>query len=76
VFAEKTQKFEERFVGKRRSVLWEESEFDDAKQQWRLSGMTGNNLRVHALAQMNLWNQINEVSIEGKENNALWGKIL
>jgi threonylcarbamoyladenosine tRNA methylthiotransferase MtaB len=77
VFRDLGQSYRERFIGKDLDVLWESSEPLEGGG-WRLSGLTGNYLRVFAKSDMDRWNQISRVQISGLEpkRNGLKGKIL
>ncbi|MDY6872401.1 MAG: tRNA (N(6)-L-threonylcarbamoyladenosine(37)-C(2))-methylthiotransferase MtaB [Chloroflexota bacterium] len=62
VFAESGRAYRQEFIGRKMSVLWENSE-QEGDEGWRLSGLTGNYMRVHARAEQDLWNQISEVRL-------------
>lgn len=62
MFTEASRVYRQKFVGSRLPVLWEA--VDQASPQgWRMSGWTGNYIRVQALSPQPLWNQITPVSL-------------
>ena len=77
IFHDLGQSYRERFIGEVLDVLWETSE-PLAGGGWRLSGLTGNYLRVYAQSEADRWNQISQVKIESLEpkRNGLNGQIL
>ena len=67
--------YRQRFVGQRLSVLWESTtQVDDSG--WQMVGLTGNYLRVSALAPCPMWNEISEVRLQSVEGDRLTGIIL
>jgi threonylcarbamoyladenosine tRNA methylthiotransferase MtaB len=71
-FEEGGRAYRQRFVGQRMSVLWESvTEMDG--QGWQMEGLTGNYLRVNALAPQPMWNQISLVELQNSDNHGLTG---
>jgi threonylcarbamoyladenosine tRNA methylthiotransferase MtaB len=66
VFAESGRAYRRAFIGRILPVLWESSEKDEGGR-WRVSGLTGNYMRVHARAEQDLWNRISTVRITGQQ---------
>ncbi len=64
-FAEGGRAYRQTFIDRTLAVLWEGSEQDE-DGRWRLSGLTGNYLRVWARAERDLWNRISNVRITGQ----------
>ena len=61
-FAESEREYQQKFLGKIISVLWESSDqLSDAG--WQLEGLTDNYLRVSAVAVEPRWNQIDSVKL-------------
>ncbi len=69
--SEKT--YAEQFVGQRVEVLWERA--DRRGDGWRMEGLSGNYLRVHARAETCLHNQISTVRLTGLNGRGLVGAI-
>jgi threonylcarbamoyladenosine tRNA methylthiotransferase MtaB len=67
------QAYAERFVGRRVDVLWERA--DRRGDGWRMEGLSGNYLRVHAHAETCLHNQISTVRLTGLNGRGLVGTI-
>jgi threonylcarbamoyladenosine tRNA methylthiotransferase MtaB len=63
VFEEGSKSYRERFIGRKISVLWE-SVTELNGQGWQMEGLTGNYLRVKALASQPMWNQISLVELQ------------
>lgn len=66
--------YRKKFLGRTVPVLWEASK-QPGLSGWRLQGLTDNNLRVQAIAEKRLWNQISDVQIIGVSENGLEGII-
>jgi len=75
VFEEGGKAYRERFVGQEMSVLWE-SVTQMNGQGWQMEGLTGNYLRMRALAAQPLWNQISLVKLQNSDERGLNGHIL
>ena len=74
VFDEARMSYQERFLGQVLTVLWENaSGLND--QGWSLSGLTSNYLRVRAVAERSLCNQITPVRISDMHPDGLSGQI-
>jgi len=66
--------YQSRFVGRSVDVLWERAfRIDD--QEFQLSGLTGNYMRVIAIHGAPLTNQISRVKIQSREMLSLVGSI-
>jgi threonylcarbamoyladenosine tRNA methylthiotransferase MtaB len=66
--------YRQRFVGRQTEVLWESTtQLDEAG--WRMAGLTGNYLRVEALAPRPMWNEISRVLLQRPRGDALVGVI-
>jgi tRNA A37 methylthiotransferase MiaB len=74
VFDEAEAAYQARFVGQQLSVLWETTAILGA-DEWTLSGLTDNYLRITALAPKRLWNQITPVRITRLNGKGLVGEI-
>ena len=72
VFEEGSRAYRERFIGQKVSVLWE-SVTEMNGQGWQMEGLTGNYLRVRALAPHPLWNQISLVELQKRDGNGIAG---
>lgn len=68
--AETALVYQERFIGRQLSVLWE-SATELEPEHWELSGLTDNYLRVSAAALSNLRNRITPVLLESANHGAL-----
>jgi threonylcarbamoyladenosine tRNA methylthiotransferase MtaB len=77
IYAESGRTYRQNYVGRTVAVLWESSE-REVDGRWRLSGLTGNYMRVHVRAEQDLWNRISEVRITGQrlKRPVLDGEIL
>ena len=67
--------YRKKFIGKRMNVLWESSEELDSGD-FQMQGLTGNYLRVRAVASEPKWNQLDEVSLTEIEGDIVLGEIL
>jgi threonylcarbamoyladenosine tRNA methylthiotransferase MtaB len=74
VLAEAAAAYQARFLGQVLPVLWENTA-RLGPQGWQLSGLTGNYLRVTALAPQRLWNQITPVRLLEQTPQGLAGSI-
>jgi threonylcarbamoyladenosine tRNA methylthiotransferase MtaB len=75
VLENSAQKYRTHFVGEKLSVLWETASLNDSNQ-WLVSGLTDNYLRVTAQASRRIWNQITPVQLTGTREGGLIGQIL
>ena len=74
VLAASSLTYQSSFIGTVLPVLWE-SATKLGPQDWQMSGLTDNYLRVSALAPRQLWNQVVPVRLTGLNTNGLQGKI-
>jgi threonylcarbamoyladenosine tRNA methylthiotransferase MtaB len=75
VFEEGAKAYRQRFVGREMSVLWESVTQLDGRG-WQMEGLTGNYLRVTALAPQPRWNLIDRVRLIRQPDGGLSGEIL
>lgn len=75
VFEDGAKAFRRRFVGQQTSVLWESVTKLDG-HGWQMEGLTGNYLRVNAIAPKPLWNQITLVELQNGDRNGLHGRFV
>ena len=75
VFEEGAKAYRQRFVGEETSVLWESVTQLDG-QGWQMEGLTGNYLRVRAVALEPRWNHLDRVKLTRQTEDGLVGKIL
>jgi len=71
LFAEMEKSYSQEFVGKVVGVLWE-----NQNENGLLKGLSGNYLKISAVAKQNLWNEISQVKIIKKDGKFLAGEIL
>jgi threonylcarbamoyladenosine tRNA methylthiotransferase MtaB len=71
---ESAKSYRQRFVGRTLSVLWE-STSEVGEWGWRMEGLTGNYLRVHAFAPSPRWNEIDEVQLIDTTDVQLFGRL-
>ncbi|OQY30833.1 MAG: hypothetical protein B6I38_06770, partial [Anaerolineaceae bacterium 4572_5.1] len=74
VFAEMGARYREKFIGQTMSVLWESSS-QASESGWEMSGLTGNYLRVRAIASEPRWNQIDQVCLVKIDGDVILGEI-
>jgi threonylcarbamoyladenosine tRNA methylthiotransferase MtaB len=73
-FAESGQAYRQQFIGQTASVLWESaSELTDAG--WKMEGLSGNYIRVTAIAPEARWNRVDSVRLVGLEGDGMVGEI-
>lgn len=75
IFAESAAAYRSAFSGQVLDVLWENAAALHA-DGWQLSGLTGNYLRVSALAPQRMWNQITPVRLIEQREDGFWGRLL
>jgi len=75
VISESEIEYKRKFIDKEVSVLWEKTEKLE-NGDFLLSGLTGNYLRVNAIANENLQNMISNVTIKEVKGTHLFGKII
>ena len=74
ILAESAEAFHRKFIGKTMPVLWEAlSILTD--EGWQIEGLTGNYLRVTAIAPEPRWNQIDKVFLRNASAQGLAGEI-
>jgi tRNA A37 methylthiotransferase MiaB len=76
VFNESGHAYRESFIEREKSVLWESSQ-KNGDENWNLSGLTDNYIRVYATSPSDLWNQISQVHLKAHHprRNALLGNV-
>lgn len=74
LLAESARNYQRDFLGKTLPVLWETATAL-GPENWHLSGLTDNYLRVHAEAPRHLWNQITPVRIDHFNADGLAGEL-
>ena len=72
---ESARMYREKFIGRSLPVLWE-STSEMGEGGWRMEGLSGNYLRVNALASSPRWNEIDRVKIDECDDNRMNGVIL
>jgi threonylcarbamoyladenosine tRNA methylthiotransferase MtaB len=75
VFEEGAKTYRQRFVGQETSVLWESVTQMDGRG-WQMEGLTGNYLRVQAIAPEPRWNHLERVKLTRQIKDCLMGEIL
>lgn len=77
VFGQLGRAYRKQFIGENLEVLWESSELLE-QGVWRLSGLTGNYLRVYVQSKVERWNEISRVKItsQNQMRPGLIGHIL
>ncbi len=68
------REYRTQFVGRTLSVLWESAH--STQNGWLMEGLTGNYLRVTALANQSLWNQITSVRLDMMSADEMQGIIV
>ncbi len=74
-FEEGAKAYRQRFLGQETSVLWELVTQMNG-QGWQMEGLTGNYLRVQAIALQPLWNEISNVTLQSLTQEKISGKIV
>ncbi|MCK6540802.1 MAG: MiaB/RimO family radical SAM methylthiotransferase, partial [Anaerolineales bacterium] len=72
---ESAKSYRERFVGREMPVLWE-STSEMGEWGWKMEGLTGNYLRVNAIAPSPRWNEVDQVRMESVFGDRLKGVIV
>lgn len=75
LFKKSAAAYQAGFLHREVSVLWEQGE-EMNPQEWQVSGLTGNYLRVTARASQNLWNQITSVRLTELTPRGLVGELV
>jgi threonylcarbamoyladenosine tRNA methylthiotransferase MtaB len=73
-FAESGLAYRQQFIGQTVSVLWESAR-ELTEQGWRMEGLTGNYIRVTAIAPDARWNQVDAVQLVGLEGEGMRGEL-
>jgi len=73
--SEAAREYQLRFLGRTLPVLWE-SATALGPQEWQMSGLSDNYLRVHSQAPRHLWNQITPVILTAVTAGEIHGQIL
>ncbi len=69
------QDYRQRFIGQWMPVLWESTtQLDDSG--WQMAGLTGNYLRVAALAPRPMWNELSTVRLNSVDGEMLSGTLI
>jgi threonylcarbamoyladenosine tRNA methylthiotransferase MtaB len=73
-FAAASELYRRKFIGRTMSVLWE---FPDRLDNsgWQLGGLTGNSIRVAAIAAEPRWNKMDDVRLEALDADGMSGEI-
>jgi threonylcarbamoyladenosine tRNA methylthiotransferase MtaB len=72
---ESAKLYRQRFLGQTMSVLWESvTELDE--WGWQMQGLTGNYIRVSAVAPSPRWNEVNEVKLTALTTGGLSGELV
>ncbi len=75
VISESEIEYKKKFIDRKVSVLWEKTE-KLGNGDFLLSGLTGNYLRVNAIANEDLQNIISNVNIKEAKETHLFGKMI
>jgi threonylcarbamoyladenosine tRNA methylthiotransferase MtaB len=75
VLAKSGSEYQQRFLSKTLPVLWE-GNWVKENDRYRMEGLTDNYLKVRALADTNLWNELSRVRIDKAESESLSGSII
>ncbi len=75
VLAESAHDFQQQYLGKELSVLWE-SALPVGDQCWRYDGLSDNYLRISTQNSQSLWNRITPVHLQRIENGTIIGQVL
>lgn len=73
-FAELGRVYRQQFIGRSMPVLWEASAVRN-ETGWRMEGLTGNYLRVAAIAPELRWNHVDEVKLLAVTEEGMMGEI-
>ncbi|HLO30695.1 MAG TPA: MiaB/RimO family radical SAM methylthiotransferase [Anaerolineales bacterium] len=71
---ESARSYRQKFTGQTLSVLWE-STSEVGEWGWQMEGLTGNYLRVNALAPSPRWNEIDQVQLSESSDSRMKGVI-
>jgi threonylcarbamoyladenosine tRNA methylthiotransferase MtaB len=73
-FAESGLAYRQQFIGQTVSVLWESAR-EHTEDGWKMEGLTGNYIRVTAIAPDARWNQVDAVQLVGLEGEGMRGEL-
>lgn len=73
-FAESGKAYRQQFIGRTASVLWESAR-ELTESGWKMEGLSGNYMRVTAIAPQARWNQIDRVRLTALEGDGMVGEI-
>jgi threonylcarbamoyladenosine tRNA methylthiotransferase MtaB len=74
VLEEAGKNYRMHFLGKTLAVLWESAR--SSPEGWIMQGLTGNYIRVTAIAPLSLWNQITPVHLDKITTDGMQGEIV
>jgi threonylcarbamoyladenosine tRNA methylthiotransferase MtaB len=75
LLADSSARYRQRFLGNEIPVLWEASD-SYGPEGWHLQGLSDNYLRISAVTQQHLWNQISIVKLNAVTSEGLDGVIV
>jgi threonylcarbamoyladenosine tRNA methylthiotransferase MtaB len=73
-FAESGLGYRQQFIGQTVSVLWESAR-EHTEAGWKMEGLSGNYIRVTAIAPDARWNQVDAVRLVGLEGEGMRGEL-
>jgi threonylcarbamoyladenosine tRNA methylthiotransferase MtaB len=74
IFTETTNTYRRSFLGQSLTVLWEKAALVGPKT-WQIQGLSGNYLRISAIANEKLWNTITPVKLISLTEDGLFGEL-
>ena len=74
IFTETTNTYRRSFLGQSLTVLWEKAALVGPKT-WQIQGLSGNYLRISAIASEKLWNTITPVKLISLTEDGLFGEL-
>lgn len=72
---ESSRRYRENYLGRQLPVLWEASA-ERSAEGWRIEGLTGNYIRVSAVAAEPRWNRLDMVRLSGLTADGMHGEIV
>jgi threonylcarbamoyladenosine tRNA methylthiotransferase MtaB len=75
LFTQMKENYQKSFLGGEVEALWEKGMLQD-DGSWIMEGLTGNYLRVKAVARKNIWNQISRVKLENCSEDEIVGSVI
>ena len=75
ILDEMSKTYRQQFIGSQMEILWESAR-KQADGSWIMEGWSGNYLRVQAVAQGNLWNQISRVVLNQVTSDGVMGELI